>query len=372
MEWISAARIAETLGGFLLIVLTLLDVFMTVLYARLGKGIFSKRLARAIWRAFDTLASHYEPARERLLPIAGPVILIAVVVAWGLLVILGFALVIHPALGSGIVSSTGNTSTDFVTAIYVAGDSMTTVGTSDMAPKKGFYRLVYLLDSLMGISLITLTVTYLLEVYNALLSHNTFGLRLHMATGQSGSAAEWLARLGPDDRFDIGHASLAELAGEIAHLKESVHFYPVSLYFRFQGDHYALPRQLLIMLDAVALCRTALDRASHRWLQESASLCTLDDVTAMLLDTLCNEFIPSSATQAPHPPMPEEPWRAHFVCALRRLAAAGIPTAHDEAAAEARYVQLRHKWQRQIDMLARYLDYRTDQVDSARAKSPVP
>src|SRR5207237_1206332 len=134
MEWQASARIAETAAGFLVIGLALLDVFMTVLYARLGKGILGKRLARGLWRLMDGLARPYDTARRRFLPLAGPLILIAVIISWATLLIVGFALIIHPALGRQITANAGASPTDFVTALYVAGDSMTTVGTSDLAP----------------------------------------------------------------------------------------------------------------------------------------------------------------------------------------------------------------------------------------------
>src|SRR4051794_36029404 len=161
MEWQSWARIAKTSAGVLLIGMALLDVFMTVLYARLGKGILGKRLARGLWRLMDGVARSFDTARKRILPLAGPIILVSVIISWATLLIIGFALIIHPALGQQITANAGASPTDFVTALYVAGDSMSTVGTSDLAPRTGFYRIIYLFTSLVGISIITLTVTYL-------------------------------------------------------------------------------------------------------------------------------------------------------------------------------------------------------------------
>jgi hypothetical protein len=216
IEWQGFARIAETGAAFVLVGLALLDVFMTVLYARLGKGILSKRLARAFWWLMDGGMRQCDIARQTLLPLAGPVILISVIVSWAALLITGFALIIHLAPGQQISSNSGGTPSDFVAALYAAGDSMSTIGTSDLAPRSGFYRIIYLAASLVGISVITLTITYVLEVYNALLSHNTFALKLHLATGESGWAVRWLMALGPQGRFDIGYANLSEIGGEMA------------------------------------------------------------------------------------------------------------------------------------------------------------
>jgi hypothetical protein len=37
--------------------------------------------------------------RERLLPVAGPFIIVLVVISWAILLVVGIALVIHPGLG---------------------------------------------------------------------------------------------------------------------------------------------------------------------------------------------------------------------------------------------------------------------------------
>ena len=42
----------EQLLGALLMLLVLADVYLTVLYARVGTGIISEKLARVVWRFF--------------------------------------------------------------------------------------------------------------------------------------------------------------------------------------------------------------------------------------------------------------------------------------------------------------------------------
>ena len=42
----------QQISGILIVLLILLDVFLTVLYARMGSGLLSPLLARTIWRAF--------------------------------------------------------------------------------------------------------------------------------------------------------------------------------------------------------------------------------------------------------------------------------------------------------------------------------
>jgi hypothetical protein len=120
---------------------------------------------------------------------------------WGVLLALGSGLVIHPALGTAIESSTGTTDTDFVTALFVGGSSMSIVGASDYGPTSPGYKLLFLFNSLVGMAVTSLTITYLMQVYSALRSRNTLGLMMHVQSGETGDAAELLARWGPRGRF---------------------------------------------------------------------------------------------------------------------------------------------------------------------------
>lgn len=257
----------EPLAGGIVLAITLLDVFLTVLYARAGTGLLARRLARGVWHLFRGLS---RGRNSGALDFCGPAQLVALVLMWSALLALGSALVIHPALGAGVESSSGPTDTDFVTALFVGGSSMSIVGASDYGPTSPGYKLLFLFNSLVGMSVTSLTLTYLMQVYSALRSRNTVGLMMQTQSGDAGDAAELLAHWGPQGRFDGGYNNLSTLAGEMAAIKETHHFYPVLFYFRFEEAYYAPPQILRIALDAVALVRTALDPRELGWLQESA------------------------------------------------------------------------------------------------------
>src|SRR4051794_20339864 len=102
--------------------LVLADVFLTVLYARAGTGIISDRLARGVWLGLRRIAS--DRSNSHLLSFCGPIIVVALLLTWSILLALGAALIVHPQLGTSVTSSSQRTPTDFVTAIYVAGSSL--------------------------------------------------------------------------------------------------------------------------------------------------------------------------------------------------------------------------------------------------------
>ena len=351
--------------GAALIVFVLADVFLTVLYARMGNGVISHRLACWTWCAFRAIARPFPRQKDRILSFCGPTILVLMVGTWLSLLMCGGAMVIKPALGGSVQSNQGPTSTHFTTALYIAGDAMTTVGASDISPKTPFYRLFYTFLSIIGISVLTLTVTYFLEIYNALQARNTYVVKLHHATNNTGDAAELLAGLGAGGEFQYGYAHLAEMAAEAASLHEVHHFYAVLLYFRFAEPFYALGRGVLVTLDTISLLKSALDDARYGWLKESAAVTQVWRGAMRTVTELSIVFLPQGLPQGEPDPQTIERWRRRYAAALRRLRQAGITTIADEAAGAEVYITLRAQWDRYVHAFAEHMIHPMDQIDPA-------
>jgi hypothetical protein len=236
-------RWVEPIAGALLMALVLADVFLTVLYARAGTEIISSRLARLVWLTLRRLASG--SGRSHLLSFCGPFIVVALLLTWSILLALGAGLIVHPQLGTNITNGNQGTPTDFVTALYVAGSSLSIVGGSSFAPQSAGAKLLFLLNSVIGTSVISLTITYLMQIYGALRSRNSLCLKIHTLSGETGDAAELLAHLFANNQLSAGYNNLSELASEVTAAKEAHHFYPVLFYFRFPEPHYSVSRSWL-------------------------------------------------------------------------------------------------------------------------------
>ena len=282
MRWV------EPIAGTLLMALVLADVFLTVLYARAGTGIISDRLARGVWLGLRRIAS--DRSNSHLLSFCGPIIVVALLLTWSILLALGAALIVHPQLGTSITNSNGSTPTDFVTAIYVAGSSLSIVGGSNFAPQSAGTKLLFLLNSVIGTSVISLTITYLMQIYGALRSRNSLCLKIYAISGETGDAAELLAHLFANNQLSAGYNNLSELAAEATAAKEAHHFYPILFYFRFPEPYYSVSRSWLIALDAVSLIRSALPKEAD-WLKQSGAVTQLSSAALLLLCTLRDVFL---------------------------------------------------------------------------------
>jgi hypothetical protein len=357
----------EQIAGALLVLLVLVDVFLAVLYARAGAGIISRRVARSLWHVFLSVSKASGKSRGQVLALCGPAILVTLVAVWAVTLVVGMGLIFHPKMGSSVVAASGPTPTDFIAAMYAAGCSVAIVGGGDFQPATDPFRFLYLLGSMLGVSIMTLTLTYLMQIYTALHHRNTLGLKIHLLSAETGDAAVLLAGLAPGGDFNSGSSILAELAAEMSAAKESHHFYPVLFYFRFREPFYSISRSTLVALDAVALIRTALPEPRYQSLQRCGAVDALARASLHLVTTLEHVFVRGGPPQQKGPPDEDtrERWRRRYFSALRQLSAAGIPTvAGEEAGAEA-YIALRSEWDRQIATITPTMGYSMEEIDLA-------
>jgi hypothetical protein len=358
-------HVLEVIVGAVLTLIVIADVFLTVLYARIGSGILSVRIARGTWWLFAHVGDLIRSKRDTVLSFCGPAILINLLVTWAVLLTLGAGLIIHPALGSSVTVTTGKTATDFIAAVYAAGSSISIVRASDVTPDTTAYRLYFLFNSLLGASVISLTVTYLMQVYNALQRRNTLAYKLFLQSGETDDAAELLAGLGARGSFGSGYTSLADIAVEMTVVLEAHHFYPVLFYFRFPRPLYSVSYFTLLALDEVSLIKSALNDEELGWLKESVAVTQLWRSALLLATTQEKKSRMAGAAEEAKPPSAEddERWRRRYYAAVRRLREAGIATAEDEGKGADEYVTFRSQWHLQLMRAMQLMGYTAEEID---------
>ncbi len=350
----------EQIAGAGLMVLFLADIFLTVLYARAGTGLLAPRWNRLVWGSVKTLADQFGNHRSAALSFAGPVIVIALIAFWALGLTIGAALIIRPTLGIAIQSSSGGTSSDFVTALLVAGNSLSIVGGGDYSPHTSAMRILFLINALIGASVLSLVLSYLVQVYSALRERNALALTVDLMTGGTGDAAEMLARLGPEGDFSNATSELGNLVRSLALTKEAHHFYPMLFYFRFTEPLYSVSRMTFILLDLTTLIDTTLDRQKHGALVRSAPVASLQICARLLLATLDQNF-PTVDEEQTH--SRTGVFEGSCAAALTVLRNAGIETKPDVE----RYAGQRGQWEPLVRRVGPALGYGMDEIDCRRA-----
>lgn len=373
-------HILEQLVGVVLVLAVMVDVFLTVLYARVGRrgiarfgtGVVSERVATYVWRAFRWAGTRGGRVRDDLLSFAAPVIVVLFLAVWVAMLTVGSALILHPALGTGIRATSGRTPTDFFTAFFIAGGNISTIGAGPYQPHTALFRVVYVINTLSGLSILTLTLTYLMQVYATLQDRNTLAYKLDVMAGSTGDAVELLAGLGVEGRFDAGYTQLAELGAEVASQKEAYQFYPVLFYFRYRQPCYATSRLALVLLDSVSLIQAALGSNTVDWIKRTAAVKQIWLATMGLITMLDGVYLPGGQQERIARPDAETlaRWHRRYIAAVRRLAEAGIETAEDTEAGFTDYVSLRVRWQRYVEVLAMHMAHDIAEVDPAGCNPP--
>jgi hypothetical protein len=348
----------EQVCGPFLVLLFLTDIFLTVLYARAGTGLLAPYWNRAVWALLRGIARMTPRHRERVLSLAGPLIVISMVGFWALGLTIGTALIVRPELGTSIRPSSGGTPTDFVTAMVVAGNSLSIVGSGDYSPHTTGTRLLYLVNSLIGASVLSLVLSYLVQVYAALRERNALALMVDLMSGRTGNAAEMLVRIMPGGESGNAESELGNLARSLAATKEAHHFYPLLFYFRFREPMYSVSRLSFVLLDLTTLINVVLDRQQYAALVNSAANTALHQGAYLLLETLDRSF-PTSGTRSAAPSEIEVE-RQKGKAAQARLEQAGIRVREDSIDDYAASVL---EWKRLVRSVAPTLGYSMDDID---------
>lgn len=349
--------------GALLAIVAFVDIYLTVLYPRNGKSILSLPLSKGIWALFRRTSKILPVRNKRLLSFCGPTIVVSIVVVWVMLYVLGFALFLWPALGSGIQASSGTTPTDFFTAFYYSGFVFTTLGVGDLIPKGSFYQVLTVIESAVGFAVFTLALTYLLSVYSALTRRNAFALSMHHRMGGSPNVVEMIVRLQGYGKFEGAPQEISNFANELMFLLESHHAYPILHYFRFQENYYSLARMMLTVLNLSTLVKSALDSKTYAALINSTAIVQLESGSLFMLTQVRKSLVESD--QRLYETSSEVDWRRFYHGAIDEFKQNGLQTVTDVEAGADRYVSLRYRWQDDVATLAKYMDYSWYEISPA-------
>lgn len=352
----------EQLAGVAIVLIVLADIFLTVLYARAGTSALARTMNRVVWRSIMAVSGLFGRYRAIVLSFGGPIIVVLVIFTWAVALTIGAGLIMQPLLGSSVRPSGGSPGPhDFITAWFVGASSMSIVSASDYSPHTSATRVLFMFDALAGASALSLTISYLIQVYSALRERNALALTVDTMTDCTGDAARALARLGSDGKFQSGYSELANLASSLTALKEAHHVYPLLLYFRFPDPRYSVSRVCFVILDLVTLIGTALDQEQLGWLARSSAVARLRHGSKLLLHLL-ELGLPADETSDRSGNEQLRRIREHYVACCRELEAAGLTT---NTAAIEKYVAERVKWEPRVLCVAPVLGYTTEDVIGA-------
>ena len=224
-----ALTVLCTAAGVALIGLAARDVFDALFHPE-GRGTVSRALIRGGWNAVRRNA--------RVRPLAGPIALVAVIGTWAAMLAVGWGLIFLPHVDGGFrpTGPAAATSPDAVEALNLSLVTLTTVGSSDLAPADAWLRVVTPLEALLGFGLLSASISWLLLIYPVLSRRRSLAYEIFLLRRAERDAGVALERLepGPAERM------LAELTSRLVAVERDMVSFPVTYYFAESDPRFAL------------------------------------------------------------------------------------------------------------------------------------
>jgi hypothetical protein len=221
--------------GALLVVLALRDIFHTLWHPR-GFGSIGRALFALVWRV----------ARRSRTELAGPLGLLTVVLTWAGMIVAGWTLVYLPHMPEGFYFGGPphpGGSSDLVASIYLSLVAVATLGFGDIVPAYPALRLVVPFQALVGFVLFTAAISWVLQVYPALVRRRGLAERLSLLADN-----DTTAYAGSGDPSVVTQL-LQSLTEEILAVRMELLQYGETYYFREADPGLSLAATLPYALD---------------------------------------------------------------------------------------------------------------------------
>ena len=184
--------------GVALVLIVFYDFLRTTISLS-GTGFISRAIADGLWR----LGSKSTLVLEQTVGLSirgllGPVILLTVAGTWVLLHLCGYVLILLGGL-SLVQTDTGDPAT-WVQTVAFAGSTLSTLGASTVQVTGGWWDILSMVAAMNGMILLTLAVSFILNILQTTNSARTFAYRFHAvkAGAPDGHVSKHLEGLGSD------------------------------------------------------------------------------------------------------------------------------------------------------------------------------
>jgi hypothetical protein len=249
-----ALNIALFVAGFVLAIMTLLDVFETVVVPGGSKA--SLKVAKRLTWGLLPVWKAARGKRHGLSSAFAPTILVFCFITWIVLLAVGFGLMSYaarthfePQLRS------------LPDAIYMVGSSIVTIGVSE-ENALGIGRWLILAAGFCGLAVMTMAVTYLLEVQSSVSKRDIGIIKLNTTAGEPPSAVTLLQRFAAIGNRDELRDVLRDGRDWCATVRQSHANHPSLIYFQSVGTGSGWPAALGALLDLALICEHLIDEPS--------------------------------------------------------------------------------------------------------------
>jgi ion channel len=238
-------------AGIVLAWLTVSDVFETVVVP--GGSRASLQVTRRIGMVLLAMYKLARGPRRGISSAFAPLVLVSSFVLWMALLALAFGL-----MAFGARSHFNPPLSNFGDAIYEAGGALLTIGLSPHYPG-GAGRWIILASGFCGLAVITMAVTYLLEVQSSIARRDIGIIKLNTSAGDPPSALTLLERFAAIGNRHALPKDLQEGRNWCATVRQSHTTHPSLIYFRSTSTGSGWPATLGALLDLALIAEHLID-----------------------------------------------------------------------------------------------------------------
>lgn len=287
--------------GALLIAFGGLDALWTTLWVDGNAGPFTRRHNSWMRRLILRLAGR----RHRILSMTGPIVLVTSVLVWAVIPWIGWVLLFSSDPGS-LVHAHSGARADLADRIYFTGYTMFTMGNGDFTPTRSFWEIATSWASLNGLFMLTLAVTYLLAIIEAVVAKRSFASQV-WTLGHT--AEEFILNTWNGRGFPAVELQIVSLMEQLQLVTEQHHAYPMLHFYHEAQKRQSVAHNLAVFSEVLLTFRHGVAEAVR---PAPAALMPAQRAIEEFLDTLRSAFVEPSEQQSDAP-------------VLARLTAAGIP-----------------------------------------------
>lgn len=276
------SRPLEAAAGTAIVLAVLYDLLVSVVVPRPAPGRWrvTSIAYRITWTPFRALASRAEPEkRERLLGTYAPAMVIAVLVAWVILLTAGYALVLFAIREEMRPALTGIGS-----AVYFSAIALLTLGFGDIVPAGTAARAVILAEAGTGLGTVALVISMLFSLYGSFMRREALVVTLDASAGAPPSGLLLLETARKLDMPELVDETFTEWRRWAAELLDSHLAYPQLNYFRSSHDNESWVSALGAVLDASTLVVSTIEgaRRGPAWLMFKVGVHLVEDLSHFL------------------------------------------------------------------------------------------
>lgn len=294
-------RILYIVLGVFLISFGAVDALWTTLWVDGNAGPMTRRHNSWMRRLILRLAGR----NHRALSTTGPIVLVTSVLVWAIVPWIGWVL-LYSSDTTSLLHTHAKTPATLIDRIYFTGYTMFTLGNGDFGPNGGIWEFITSWASLNGLFVLTLAVTYLLAIIEAVVAKRSFASQVWSL---GGNAEEFIIHSWDGRSFPAIELQIVSLTEQLQMVVEQHHAYPMLHYYHEANKKNSVSHNLAVFSEVLLLFGHGIAQSVR---PAPSAIYSAQRTVEELLQTLRSAYVAPSNNDTPGP-------------SVLKLAAAGIP-----------------------------------------------